>query len=321
MNWTQLKVTCASGDLEKTAAVMSMLDSGLMIEDYRDLEECGANSVYGELIDESLLNADKTKASVSLYVPEEKNHNEYVIFLKERFDDLGIEYEYELIGLAEEDWANSWKQYYKPVKIGKRLVIVPEWEEYIPDGSKNGADKEILIYMDPGMAFGTGTHETTRLCAELIEKYMPRGANVLDIGTGSGILAVAAAKLGAASIFACDVDPVAVRVAKENALLNGVDNMECRVSDLLKNVEIKNGLYDFVSVNIVADIITRMADSVGNFMKEDSLIVISGIIDTQTERIKSVMSENGFVLIDFAEENDWVAFVFKHNHKILQNNI
>jgi len=299
MNWTQLKVTCKTEYLDTVCAVMGMLDNGLLIEDYRDVEENSVNVLYGELIDEELLNKDRTTAAVSLYIPETKNYNEYIAFLKE---NLQFPYTYELIGLDEEDWANSWKQYYKPIKIGERIVIVPEWEEYIPSRD------EIIVKMDPGMAFGSGTHETTRLCIELIEKYITPDCNALDIGTGSGILAIIESLLGAKNVFACDIDPTAVKVARENAALNGVENITFSVSDLLKNV---TGLYDFASANIVADIIIRLAPDVGKYLKKDAIIVISGIIYTQSEEVSKVMTENGFDFVYKLEENDWIAYVFK----------
>lgn len=302
MEWTQLKVTCPIERLDQVTAVMSMLDNGLMIEDYSDIEESGYNAVYGELIDETLLNADKTKASVSLFIPETKNYNEYVLFIKERFETLSVPYEYELIGIDEEDWANSWKQYYKPIKIGKRIMIVPEWEDY------TARDNEIIVCMDPGMAFGTGTHETTRLCLELLERYLTADSSVLDVGTGSGILAITASKLGAKSVFACDIDPTAIKVARENVVLNRVDNITCEVSDLLNNVI---GIYDFISANIVADIIIRMAPDVGKYIKIGGIIITSGIIDTQAIEVKNIMESYGFQVIEKITENDWVAYAFK----------
>jgi len=309
MNWTQLKVTCKTEHLDTVCAVMSMLDNGLMIEDYRDIEENNINILYGELIDEALLKKDRTVAAVSLYIPETKNHNEYIAFIKDRLD---VPYEYELIGLAEEDWANSWKQYYKPIKIGERIVIVPEWEDYSP------LHGELIVKMDPGMAFGSGTHETTRLCIELIEKHIPANCNALDIGTGSGILAIIESLLGAKNVLACDIDPTAVKVARENAALNCVQNITFEVSDLLKNV---TGLYDFASANIVADIIIRLAPDVRRYLKEDAIIVISGIICTQSDEVMKAMTENGFVFTDKLEENDWVAYVFKKINKKVQKKV
>jgi ribosomal protein L11 methyltransferase len=305
MKWIQFRVTCKAEDLDTVCAIMSMLDNGLMIEDYRDITETGFNASYGELIDDSLLNADKTSVSVSLYIPETKNPNEYDSFIRERLGVRGTEYTSEFISLDEEDWANTWKQYYKPIKISDRLVIIPEWENYTL------AADEVGIYIDPGMAFGTGTHETTRLCASLLDRYIPLGGRVLDVGTGSGILAVAASKLGAREVFACDIDPTAVKVARENCELNGVTNVRCEVSDLLRDVDTTGGLYDLITANIVADIIVRLLVDVGKYLNKGGLLITSGIINTQVERVKNKAVECGFSIIDELKENDWIAYVLK----------
>ncbi|MBQ8343746.1 MAG: 50S ribosomal protein L11 methyltransferase, partial [Clostridia bacterium] len=198
--WIQIKVTSKVENLDDLCAVMSMLSNGLQIEDYSDIEDRILDGVYGDLIDESVLNADRTVASVSIYVPADKPTEHYTMFISEKLDALKIEAKTELISLCEEDWANSWKQYYKPIKIGNRLVVVPMWEKY---DASNG---EIVVKMDPGMAFGTGTHETTRLCATLLEKYISEESLMLDVGCGSGILAICASKLGAKQCYAYDID-------------------------------------------------------------------------------------------------------------------
>ena len=190
--WTRLTVTVGINELEKASAIMSMLDNGLMIEDYSDFS---LNGMYGELVDESILNADKTIAKISVFVPEEKNISEYTDFIKANFGEAGIEYKAEIEGLAEEDWAHAWKKYYKTVHIGK-IAIVPAWESY---EEKAG---EVVIKIDPGMAFGTGTHETTRLVMKIMQQLDFNGKRVLDIGTGSGILSITASKLGAREAYA-----------------------------------------------------------------------------------------------------------------------
>lgn len=305
MEWTQLKVTVTLDRLDETAAVMGMLDNGLMIEDYSDIET-NLKTVYGDLIDESILNADKNHASVSIYVPEEKNYNDYVAFLKERFAALGIEAKIELIGLKEEEWSTAWKKYYKPIKVSDRLVIVPMWEDYEAECG------EVVVKMDPGMAFGTGTHETTRLVAGLIEKYMNAGDSVLDVGTGSGILSICAAKLGAGRCAAYDIDPVAVRVAKENCEKNGCgDIIDCGVSDLLRDVKIPDGGFDFAVANIVADIIIRLSPDIGACLKDGAYYITSGIIDERENDVLEAMRNVGFSLCEAVHENGWCAIVFK----------
>lgn len=301
-NWTQIRVGCKISDLNAVSAVMSMVDNNLMIEDANEIDLM--DTCYGELLDESMVNADRSVGAVSVYVAEERNPAESVAFVKERLDLMGIEYDLTLSGMKEEDWANSWKKYYKPIRIAHRLMVVPTWEEYEP---KEG---DLILKMDPGMAFGTGTHETTRLCATLTEDYMKPGARVLDVGTGSGILAIAASKLGAGEVMAYDIDPVAVRVAQENCDVNGCDNVTCGISDLLAGVDTKGGLYDFVCANIVADIIVRMADDILRYMKPGGLLAVSGIIDTQAERVRAALTKGGLTHILTRAENDWNAMLF-----------
>lgn len=301
-NWTQIRVGCKISDLNAVSAVMSMVDNNLMIEDANEIDLM--DTCYGELLDESMVNADRSVGAVSVYVAEERNPAESVAFVKERLDLMGIEYELTLSGMKEEDWANSWKKYYKPIRIAHRLMVVPTWEEYEP---KEG---DLILKMDPGMAFGTGTHETTRLCATLTEDYMKPGARVLDVGTGSGILAIAASKLGAGEVMAYDIDPVAVRVAQENCDVNGCTNVTCGISDLLAGVDTKGGLYDFVCANIVADIIVRMADDILRYMKPGGLLAVSGIIDTQAERVQAALTRGGLTHILTRAENDWNAMLF-----------
>lgn len=302
MIWTQIKVKCNVTDLETVSAVMSMLDNFIMTEDYRDIDT-ELKSVYGDLIDESILKADKSKGSCSIFVPEDKNVSEYISYINERLPLLGIPYETEIINTADEEWSTAWKKYYKPTPIGERIVIVPSWEHY---DKKNG---EIIIDMDPGMAFGTGTHETTRLCASLLEKYIKQGDKMLDIGSGSGILAICGAKLGASSCFACDIDPVAVRTEKENCERNGCDNITCAVSDLLAGVSDEK--YDIVTANIVADIIIRLSSDVGRYMKDGAHIVVSGIISEREPEVDRAMLESGFTKVEALYDGGWCAEVFR----------
>lgn len=303
-NWTQIRVACGIKDLDTVCAVMSMIDNGLMIEDANEVDTL--DHCYGELIDESLINADRTVGAVSVYIPDERNPKECVAFIKEHLN--GIEYDLTLSGMKEEDWADSWKQYYKPVRIGKKLIVVPSWEEYEEN------ENDIVLRMDPGMAFGTGTHETTRLCSLLMEEYIKEGDRVLDIGTGSGILAIAASKLGAGKVFAYDIDPVAIKVAEENCLFNGCENIVCGISDLLRGVDTEEK-YDFVCANIVADILVRLAPDIARYMKDGGLIAVSGIIDSQEERVKDALIKGGLTYMMTAEENDWNAMMFVKDGK------
>ncbi len=300
-NWTKLTATGNIKDTDDLVAVMSMLDNGLMIEDYSDFS---LNGMYGDLVDDSILNADKTTVKVSLFVPEEKNLSEYTSFLKERFSVLGISATLSADGMNEEDWSESWKKYYKPIPLGK-VTVVPAWEEY---EAKEG---EVIIKMDPGMAFGTGTHETTRLVMKIMQDEILGGERFLDVGTGSGILSICASKLGAKSCNAYDIDPVAVKIAKENAEADGCTNITVGVSDLLKGVDLSFGKYDFCVANIVADIIIRMLPDIDEYLKEGAPLILSGIISMRADEVKDAIKKNGFEIVREEKENDWLAIMVK----------
>lgn len=304
--WIQIKVTVPQQYKDDLCAVMSMVDNSLMIEDYSDIQQ-ELDGVYGDLIDEALLAQDRTVVSVSVFIPPEKSPAESEGFIRGRLSELKIPAQIECIGVHEEDWAESWKQYYKPIKTGEKLVIVPRWEKYDP------ADGEIVVLMDPGMAFGTGTHETTRLCAMLLEQYVRPGDAMLDVGCGSGILAICAAKLGAADCFACDIDPVAVRIAGENAVLNQTFQVETGVSDLLAQAKKVPGGYNICCANIVADVIIRLAPDIGAFMAPDGMLIVSGIIAERAAETVSALEAAGWKLVDERRENGWFAGALRHS--------
>ena len=295
--WVQIKVTVKLDRLDDTVAVMNMVSNYLQIEDYSDID---LKTCYGDLIDESILNADKTVASVLVYLSVDGSTNDTLAFLRERFSELSIDANITVSGVNEEDWAISWKEYYKPIKIGEKIVIVPAWEKYTQQ------EGEIIVRMDPGMAFGTGTHETTRLVIRLLEKYIKNGMRVADVGCGSGILAICASKLGANECKAYDIDPVAVKVANENIKDSGQANVTCEVSDLLRQVD-KSKPYDVICANIVADIIIRMMPDVGAFMNNDSVILASGIIIERSEDVISAFDAHGFKVVERIDENGWCA--------------
>lgn len=297
--WTQIKVTVPLEQLDELVAIMSMISNQLQIEDYSDIDLA---SCYGDLIDESILNADKTIASVSVYVAGHRPVNDELAFLRERMAQAGLaeSAKIELNGVNEQDWANAWRAYYKPLHIGERMVIVPAWEEYEP------RDGEIVVTMDPGMAFGTGSHETTRLVIGLLEKYTKPGCRMLDVGCGSGILAICASKLGAGECRAYDIDPTAVRVANENVEKSGITNVTCGVADLLRGVD-ESRPYDLITANIVADIIIRMAPDVGKHMHENTVLLVSGIILGRSDDVVKALEDNGLAITERVVDNDWCA--------------
>lgn len=300
--WIKLSLVGKQTDVEILTAVISMIENGVMIEDYSDVSTDG---LYGALIDESILNADKTRVTVSVFIPAERSVAEARAFLAERIETLQLEAEIITEGMCEEDWAEAWKKYYHPIRIG-RVTVVPAWEEYTPE------EGELILRMDPGMAFGTGTHETTRLVMEMLSEEIRGGERLLDVGTGSGILALTAAKLGADECYAYDIDPVAVRVARENIEKDGAKNVYCGIADLLDGVD-TSSLYDFVVANIVADIILRLLPSLGSVMKVGARAILSGIIGERADEIRGVLEENGFSLVREASERDWYALLIQKN--------
>ena len=303
-NWIQIKAECSVDDLDTVCSVMCMINSGLMIEDYSDVESV-LDGVYGDLIDESLLKADRTRAKVSIFVPESSSPAETEYLLKSRLNELQIEADVTHTSVCEEDWADSWKKYFKPIRTGNRIVIVPVWEKYEPD------ENDIVVLMDPGMAFGTGTHETTRLCAALLENYVTEGCRMIDVGCGSGILAICASKLGAGFCYACDIDPYAIKVAKENVVLNNTPNITCEVSDLVREVDEKSANFDVAAVNIVADVIIRLAPDIGRFLKDDAILIVSGIISERAEETLTALRAAGFEPERDMLENGWYAAALK----------
>ena len=198
---------------------------------------------------------------------------------------------------------NAWKKYYHPIRVGERLVVCPSWEEY------ERQPEDVVLTLNPGMAFGTGTHDTTRLCMELLEKYITPEVHVLDVGCGSGILAITAALLGAKEIKGCDIDEVAVKVAGENADLNGVgDRIAFHKGDLTSQVE---GSFQLICANIVADVIIRLSEDVGKYLAEGGIFITSGIIDTREQDVLEALDKNGFTVIERRSSGGWVAMACK----------
>lgn len=207
----------------------------------------------------------------------------------------------QLSRLHEEDWANSWKEYYKPQKVSERIVVVPGWEEYNPEKG------EIVIKLDPGMAFGTGNHPTTMMCIKALEKYITTGWRIADIGTGSGIIAIAAAKLGAGSVCAVDLDTLAVRVAKLNVKRNMVEDIvQVSQGNLLQGI---NKTFNIIVANIISDVIIEMSEAVYEKLDASGIFIASGIIADRQDEVASRLKEEGFKLIEIIEDNAWRGIV------------
>lgn len=302
-NWTELKIEVPAEQADLAGAIANMVvPYGIYMEDYSHLEEEAMEIAHIDLIDEELLQKDRTKAIIHIYISPEANPAEAVSFLEERFRAEGIPFALSQDSCVEEDWINNWKKYFHPIPVGEKLLIRPLWEdEYDPQG-------RTVLHLEPGLAFGTGTHETTRLCLELLEKYITPGVDFLDMGCGSGILSVAALLLGAKSAVGVDIDPLAVKTAQENAQTNGVAD---RFTGICGNLAEKvTGKFHVVAANIVADVVILLSKDAPRFLTPDSTYIISGIIDTREQDVLNAL-EPTFQVIERREEKGWVAMALK----------
>ncbi len=302
MNWTELKIYIDSADIELAGDIANMtVPYGIYIEDYTDLEEMALEIAHIDLIDEELRARDKTTAIIHIYISEEDNPFEAVAYLTERYNAVGIKHRIDTVAVKEADWADNWKKYFKPIEVGIRLAVCPSWEQY------DNKDDRTVIGIDPGAAFGTGTHDTTRLCLNVLDKYCTDGKTILDIGSGSGILSIAAVMLGCSNAVGVDIDAMAVKVAKENADLNNVSE---RTEYVCGNLTDKiSGKFDIVCANIVADVIISLCDNVLDFINDDGMFICSGIIDTREADVFAKLDEIGLSVCERFESAGWVALV------------
>lgn len=303
MDWTEMIIAVPSDCTEKAESIAHMVvPYGIYIEDYRNLEEEVKQIARIDLIEESLLKADRTKTKIHIYISPDQNPEEAVSFLKGRYEAEQIPYELITEHCREDDWIHNWKKYFKPIPIGEKLLIRPVWEEDYE------ANQRIVLHLEPGLAFGTGTHETTRLCLKLLEEIDLTSKKVLDVGCGSGILSVASLLLGAKKAIGVDVDALAVKTAKENATRNGVDDrFEAVLGNLTEKIE---GTYDVVVANIVADVIIDLNKKIKRYLKKDGVYIMSGIINHRAEDVKQSLSSD-FIIIKEQEANGWTALLAK----------
>ena len=303
MDWTEILVEVGADRIDEAAAIANMtVPYGIYIEDYSDLEQEVMEIAHVDLIDEDLLKQDRSKAKIHIYIDPEDNIGEAVQFLRERLNAAEIAHTIDQSNVQEDDWLNNWRKFFKPMPVGEKLLINPSW---FTDTDPKG---RLVINIDPGLAFGTGKHETTRLCMEALERYVKGGERVLDVGCGSGILGIAAVLLGADSAFGVDIDETAVRTANENAQVNHVsDKMTAIAGDLVDKVTEK---YDIVVANIVADAIIALSASVMSFMTDDAVYIVSGIIDTRADDVKNAIKGH-FEIVEENTYHGWYCFVLK----------
>lgn len=302
--WTEIKIAVNAKDIDRASDIANIVvPYGIYIEDYTNLEQTVEEIAHIDLIGEELLGKDRQKAFVHIYLEPDVSPSEAVAFLSERYNAQGIAHEIELLDCVEEDWRNNWKKYFNPIKVGRNLLIRPSWRDDFD------AEGRIVLNIDPGLAFGTGSHETTRLCLEMCEKYMKQGDSVLDVGCGSGILGIATLLMGAKKAVGVDIDEVAVRTAAENAELNRVgDRFTAICGNFTEKVE---GKYDIVLANIVADAIMFLSGGISGFMNPDSVYIMSGIIDSRADEVRNSVISKGFEIIEEHIENGWACFAAK----------
>ncbi len=304
-DWTEVKISVNAKDVDKAGDIASMVvPYGIYIEDYSELEKEAWEIAHIDLIDEDLLQKDRSKAIVHVYIAPQENPQEAVAFLRERYSCEGIDSEIVLNQCRNEDWENNWKQYFHPIPVGEKLLIRPTWEDEFEAGDRK------VLNIEPGLAFGTGSHETTRLCLQTLEKHIEEGTTVLDIGCGSGILSIAALLLGAKQVTGVDIDALAVKTALDNGEVNGFKEPEYKIlqGNLTDKVE---GKFDVVVANIVADVIIMFCKDVASFMKEDAVFITSGIIDTREQDVIDAFNKYGFEIKARHTEGGWVCFECK----------
>ena len=316
MDWLELKIDTSHAGLD---AVTEMLEqqgvTGVMIDDEADFQSFLENNrQYWDYVDDDLLAQKKGVSRVTFYL--ERNEDAYGTVAAVRMAMSALKKDHPeyapllltMADVADEDWENNWKQFYKPMEIGDRLTVIPEWE------STGVPEDRVALRLNPGLTFGTGSHATTRLCLQALDTHIHGGERVLDLGCGSGILSIAALRLGAESAFACDIDEKCMDVAYENAALNGVgrDRYTVRWGDVVTDQALRQelgGPYDVVVANIVADVIKALASTVRPLVKEGGIFLCSGIIDDRAEEVAQCLRDNGWTIAEARSSEGWFSYL------------
>ena len=320
MDWIKVSIYTTSEGIEPVSGRLYQLGiTGIEIEDEKDFKDfLENNKQYWDYVDDDLLKEKEGETKVSAYVSDNPAGYEMLTSIKSSMAELKAldeenefgRLETECSTLNEEDWANNWKKYFHPMGIGEKILIKPEWEELTQDTDR------IVFNINPGMTFGTGSHYTTQLCIENLEKYITDGSTMLDLGCGSGILSIISLLLGASCAVAVDIDPNAVDIAYQNAERNNVDKSKYHVyaGNILTDEELQSkisGKYDVVAANIVADVIIGLTPKAREYMKDGGVFITSGIIEDRVDDVKAALEQNGFTIVDIKQRKDWVSIVCK----------
>ena len=317
MQWLELKVDTTPAGIDPVSELVENLGiTGLVIDDEGDFHDFLENNrQYWDYVDEDLLEQKRGVCRITFYVSADDEGWDMVAKtrialaeLKKQRDDCGSLL-LTMANMDDADWENNWKQFYKPMEIGERLIVIPEWESAKTHG-------RIPLILNPGLTFGTGSHASTQLCLAGVEAHTTAGCSVLDLGCGSGILSIAALVLGAEHAFACDIDEKCVDVAYENAALNGIgrDRYTVRWGDVLSDRQLQKEMgdkYDIIVANIVSDVIIGLAPQVRPFLKEGGLFLTSGIIDTRAEEVAEKLRQNGWEIVEERSSEGWFSFLCK----------
>ena len=315
MKWLELHIDTTPAGLEPVSDLLRDQGiEGLVIEDEGDFHSfLEQNRQYWDYVDEGLEQSMAGKCRITFYLEDSEAGYRTLAMTRialqpfkeahPAFGSLLLTME----NVEDADWENNWKAFYKPMEIGERLIVIPDWEEADPHG-------RVALRLNPGLIFGTGSHATTRLCLQALERLVQPGMRVLDLGCGSGILSIAALLLGADSAFGCDIDDKAVDVAYENAALNGIgkDRYTVRAGDVLSDRKLRADMgagYDIVVANIVADVIIALAATARDLMSPDGYFLCSGIIDDRAAEVKGKLVENGFTILEENTSEGWYSYL------------
>lgn len=314
MDWTEISIKTSQEGVDIAAqAFYEVGITGLVIEDPDELSQLSKEEFFWDYIDESMVGTSDGTVVIKAYLSSDSSLGEKLSLIKDKINwlknrDLGVDLgslDIELTSVREEDWSNTWKKYYKPMKVSDRIVIKPSWETY---NKKKG---QVILTLDPGMAFGTGTHETTMLCMQAIDQYIRPDHSLIDIGCGTGVLSIGALLLGAKAATAIDLDGNAVEIARKNAQINKVlDRMTLVHGNLLDEIE---GSYDIVVANIIADVIIELSQYVTNYIKAGGLFISSGIIHERLDEVIEQIESVGLIIEKVEKMGEWAMVVSRYN--------